>query len=229
MLAAALTAVALLVLVWGSSGQLRLLPQPVTGDGGPPQSRDRPTVPADQMTPLLPPPSTGEQGAEALTVEWDLVLAVGILLALALLLVAWRVWRWWRRRETDRSLPDDDEPDFEVMLRATGAQAQRRAAEGDPRNAIVSCWVSLEDAAERAGLDRQASETATEFTSRVLTAWDVDPATITELGDLYRAARFSREPITEADRRRAVAALGRVHEAITAYEAAPDGRSEVPT
>ena len=81
---------------------------------------------------------------------------------------------------------------------------------GAPRNAIVAAWVALEDAAGAAGLPRHPAETSTEYVTRVLRVWDVDPRSLAELAGLYREARFSTHPMTEAHRQRAIAALATI-------------------
>jgi hypothetical protein len=82
---------------------------------------------------------------------------------------------------------------------------------GEPRNAIVACWVDLEDSASAAGLPRHPAETAAEYTVRVLHTWDVAPAALGGLAELYREARYSRHPVTEEHRARAVDRLTTVH------------------
>lgn len=88
-----------------------------------------------------------------------------------------------------------------------GLEALERGA---PRNAIVAAWVALERAAGAAGLPRHPAETSTEYVTRVLGVWDVDPRSLAELAALYREARFSTHPLTEAHRRRAIAALATI-------------------
>ena len=83
---------------------------------------------------------------------------------------------------------------------------------GEPRNAIVACWVDLEDSASAAGLPRHPAETAAEYTIRVLHTWDIAPAALGGLAELYREARYSRHPITEEHRALAIARLTTVHE-----------------
>ncbi len=83
---------------------------------------------------------------------------------------------------------------------------------GEPRNAIVACWVDLEDSASAAGLPRHPAETAAEYTIRVLHTWDVAPAALGGLAELYREARYSRHPITEEHRADAITRLTTIHE-----------------
>ena len=56
-----------------------------------------------------------------------------------------------------------------------------------------------------AGLARQDSDPA-DYVGDVLARWEVDPAALTELAELYREARFSTHPMTDAHRDRALAA-----------------------
>lgn len=209
---AALATAALVLLAWAAAGPVVVL-DPELEIGG--DRREGPVeLPSGDQTPMPALDPLAGPGADV-RVRWDIVAdVVGVLLLVLLAAALWRVWRWWRGRRTDRSLPDEEDVDAELLLRATGSQARRRATEGDPRNAIVACWVALEDAAERAGLARDPAETAGEFTARVLATWEVAPATVSNLADLYRTARFSRRPITETDRAAALDLLGRIHQAI---------------
>lgn len=88
---------------------------------------------------------------------------------------------------------------------------QRAAlAQGKPRNAIVRCWVDLEDVTERAGMDRDWSETSSEFTARVLGVLGMEKDSVDRLAALYREARFSAHPVTEQMRDEAVAAIDEI-------------------
>jgi hypothetical protein len=84
-------------------------------------------------------------------------------------------------------------------------------AQGSPRNAIVECWLRLEEDVAAAGLPRHVSETSAEFTTRVLGWYAIDPAPIADLAALYREARFSRHELGQGERDRALVALRRVH------------------
>jgi hypothetical protein len=101
------------------------------------------------------------------------------------------------------ALPD------ELVETADARLALLRA--GEPRNAIVACWVDLEDSASAAGLPRHPAETAAEYTVRVLHTWDIAPAALGGLAELYREARYSRHPVTEQHRKEAIARLMTIH------------------
>jgi hypothetical protein len=93
------------------------------------------------------------------------------------------------------------------------AAAQRQLValrEGDPRNAIVACWMDLEAACADSGFPRLPAETSTEFTGRVLAHFSVRHEVIESLAALYREARFSEHQLTEHHRERAVLGLRHV-------------------
>lgn len=92
-------------------------------------------------------------------------------------------------------------------LRAAADEQLAALEVGDPRNAIVACWHSLERLFEEAGAARQPWETSTEFTVRVLREIDADPDGVRRLAALYREARFSEHPIGEEQREQARSAL----------------------
>ena len=105
-----------------------------------------------------------------------------------------------------------EEPTFAVPLVPAelleAARERLRALEsGEPRNAIVAAWLDLEGSAAATGLPRQAAETSTEYTERVITVWAVDRERLADLAALYREARFSVHPLGEGHRARAIGDL----------------------
>ncbi len=146
------------------------------------------------------------------------VLAVKLLV---LGLVAWgayllarTIWRHFPRWHT-RVVPTasiEALPSLPEDLVETADARLRLLYEGSPRNAIVACWVDLEEAATSAGLPRSPAETSAEFTVRVLRTWDVAPDAMGRLAELYREARHSRHQLTEQHRAEAVIRLKAVHD-----------------
>lgn len=139
------------------------------------------------------------------------------------------VWAWrnrprltWRRRQrgTDGF---DVLADIAASVTAD-ADAQRRALErGEPRNAIVECWLRLESLIVDAGIMRRESDTSEELVTRVLERASVDASSIIDLSSLYREARFSTHPMGEDARSDAIVALDAVHAALRNRAPAPDG------
>lgn len=213
LVAGAATGVAMALLVLAaSSGPVRLWITP-PGDVGP--SSIGTVGPLDTVAPPdSVPPDRGDLN------HWGdafLQLLGVVLIVLAVTMVVWMVragtWpRPGRRRVRERSarrvtaLPEVPERELAVDVDA----ARIALAGGNPRNAIVACWMQLERDAAAAGLSRDAAETSAEYVERVVTASSVDPAPIRELAALYREARFSDHELGDDHRTRALAALNRV-------------------
>ncbi|WP_344841551.1 DUF4129 domain-containing protein [Kribbella ginsengisoli] len=86
---------------------------------------------------------------------------------------------------------------------------------GTPADAVIACWVGLEDAAAAAGVPRDEAETPAEFTVRVLAVEGVSAPELAVLAGLYREARYSAHPTSEAAREEARAALTRLRADLT--------------
>lgn len=213
--AAAIAAVILLVLLWGSGSGTPVLSAP-SGEAVSQAPRTRritigvgDTVPTTATTP--------DYGPALSSIDWLMLLFGLVVLAITVKLIQWLLSREWEQSEA----PAEDElsDDLDLLLEATSDQARARAlAEGEPRNVVVRCWVSLEDAAASSGLPRNPAETAAEFTHRFLGVWDVDEVSTQELAELYREARFSRHPVSRETGDRAVAIVSSIHDQLRASE-----------
>jgi hypothetical protein len=140
-----------------------------------------------------------------------MVLGVAYVLGFSAWLARWsrrgrRHW-WipgrWRRRPPE---PESDRPVAQALAGAADA-GLRRIDEGGAADAVVACWVLLEQAAADAGVRRRPAETPTELTERVLAGYAVSAVVLGELADLYREARYSGHRLGEPERDRARAAL----------------------
>lgn len=153
----------------------------------------------------------------------NIALIVQVVLAAV---IAWFVVRWFRNREArgPTEFVNEEPPDeLNVLVEATSANAATAATRnGEPRNAVVACWVALEDALARAGAAPMPGETSWDLTQRVLSRWQVDPAPLSDLADLFREARFSRHMITQAHADRAADALSQIHRGLVRAAAARD-------
>lgn len=105
-----------------------------------------------------------------------------------------------------------DSADVEAAI----AQTLAGLDEGSPRNAVVACWVRLEELAAARGLERRPADTPAEFVSRALGTYRLDPAALQRLAELYREARFSRHTIGEQHRDEARGCLERLGQGIAA-------------
>lgn len=204
-LAAGMLATALLL--WGSTSGDPLISAPSTTFDVPEGRNQQPAA-----TPTLADPEPGappEANSDSIINGW---LLLQVLVAA---LLAWLILRLFRNREPAEPEGFVEPPDpLAELLEATALDGRGDAPApfaGEPRNAVVACWVALEEGLARAGLAPAPSETSLDLTLRVLQRWEVDPQTLSDLAALYREARFSRHPITAAQRDEAVAALRDIH------------------
>jgi hypothetical protein len=87
-----------------------------------------------------------------------------------------------------------------------------RIDSGTPTDAVIACWVALEEASASAGVARDPSETPAEFTVRVLGVGGISEPQLDRLGQLYREARYSTHGSSEEARAEARAALLRLRD-----------------
>lgn len=224
---AVLTTVVLLVLLVWSAGNGTPLVSAPQGSFGEPRAA---TGTFDIPTPTQQDAEQGRDSVERVA-NWSFNLALALWL-MALVTTILIVVRWLARQRLEDLQRREavEEEELVALLEATSDEVRYQAlSEGDPRNAVVACWVALEDAVHRSGLRRDRSETAAELTQRVLGRWEVDPQAITALSEAYREARFSRHPVSEAQRTVAVDALERIHldlrRRVHEHEQAGEGRA----
>ncbi|MFN8024404.1 MAG: DUF4129 domain-containing protein [Acidimicrobiales bacterium] len=217
-----LAVVVLLLVLASTSGVVHVWSEPPAGSGSVSTEVDA-TVPPDG-----PGVSQGKLPAATSTDGdgwWIRVIAVVVavvVLRVAIITVRfwWDVFRGRQRRERAPDAPAFpvlDAPPQHVDVRLDLVAQTAALADGEARNAIVRCWLLLEDDVAAAGMPRRAAETTVEYTGRVLGAALVDPAAaaaVTELAELYREARFSRHELDDDRRERALTALRSIHAAL---------------
>lgn len=203
------------LLAWVSaSGSVSALSTP-TADLPRGQPTPAPTPTASPTTTATTAPA---RAAHDLGSFWEgFAVVFTAVVVIAALVVLWSLWQMWRDRDrVRRSVPAvpafEPVPDVQEALTAAASAQLAGLAHGSPRNAIVACWVALEETASTAGLPRSPAETSAEFTARVIEAHAVDPRAIATLSALFREARFSAHDLGEDARVRAAAALTTLHE-----------------
>lgn len=144
-------------------------------------------------------------------------------------LVLGAVWLWrnrWRPKGKPAEVDFEVLPERDVASAALSREAHSQLTlieQGDPRSAIVRCWLRLEEAVAAAGLPRVPSETSTEFALRVLRSLDLDPRAVATLAQLFREARFSDHTLGEPERSAARAALQRLADDLAQLRSAGSG------
>jgi hypothetical protein len=123
----------------------------------------------------------------------------------------------------DPALPPDRLPRPAEVVEVLDAveAALRRINEGEPNDAVIACWVLLEQAAARAGTAPGAADTPAELVERVLAEHRVSPGPLGRLADLYRTARYSTHPLGEDARTEAQRSLAQVRAELTGEQAEP--------
>ncbi len=144
------------------------------------------------------------------------------LAALSVFAAGYLIRHAWRRRpkfDWNRDAPPDDFVVLDDLADGIIADASTQRSllrTGTARNAIVECWLRLEDAVAAAGIEPDPALTSAELTTRVLGRFDVDTDAIERLAALYREARFSTHRLDERQREAAVEALDAIHDGLRA-------------
>lgn len=197
------------VLLWGSTSGDSVVSAPTATFDTPTPTRDTSSQTAPVQDLDLGSRPADSEGASFIN-GW---LLLQIVIAA---LIAWWALRFFRERELAEPVDPVDAPDelAELVDATSPEDPGGRRFGGEPRNAVVACWVALEDGLESAGLTPAPSETSLDLTVRVLDRWQVPAEALHTLATLYREARFSRHAITVRDRDEAVAALGTLHSSL---------------
>lgn len=166
-----------------------------------------------------PPPARDLKPVEVpgwVNALWQAVVYAGVtLLALFLLRALYRMLR-----KVELPQLENDDTDWErlkVDRLAEAVESGLAAVDsGTATDAVIACWVALEEAAASAGVARHASETPAEFTVRVLGVGGISEPELLRLAQLYREARYSTHGSTEEARAQARAALIRLRDELSA-------------
>jgi len=196
-------------------------------DPGPP-----PPPPAAQedfstpVTPTFPPEAEEVAAAEPREMPGWLAPAAAVLCAVAVLVVVavvvWTLLRDGLRRIRRRPVRYADEPSpptpnaDEVVAAVDAGLTDLSDTDGDPRRAVIACWLRLEQAAAAAGTPRQVGDSPTDLVSRLLHAHQVSADVLAALADAYREARYATHAVDDRMRAQARDALQRIRSELTA-------------
>jgi len=137
---------------------------------------------------------------------WPLLVLFAALAITAIALTSYR-----RRRPTVRRAPDEAADATTAPLVAALAAGERALHEdSDPRAAIIGCYAAMERSLADAGSPPRLADTPAEVLGRATASGLVRSAWAGTLTGLFRRARYSSHPMTEADRAAAIGALAQV-------------------
>ncbi|MEU4288610.1 DUF4129 domain-containing protein [Kribbella sp. NPDC026596] len=182
-----------------------------------------PTQSVNVPTPVGPPPQRNVKPRPVpdwLKALWQAL--VYLLIAVIALFLGRLIYRIIRKVELPQAETTDAE--WERIKADRLAEAVdtglARIDSGTATDAVIACWVALEEAAASAGVARDASETPAEFTVRVLGVGGISEPQLDRLGELYREARYSTHGSTEEARTEARAALLRLRDELAVADTA---------
>src|SRR4051794_33225637 len=172
------------------------------------------SVPSATAGSQAPPPEAASglpdwAGTVALVL---LGMAVGGMLGVVIwALVRDQVRRRARRAGRGGQLRRDQPRTAEELVAALDAGIEELSAtDGDPRRAVIACWVRLEQAAAAAGTPRHPGDSPTDLVGRLLVEQQVDAQVLAALLDVYRQARYATHTVDNEMRQQARSALERL-------------------
>jgi hypothetical protein len=137
---------------------------------------------------------------------WPLLALFALVALVAVALIAYR-----RRRAIPRATSEDaSDPETAPLVAALAAGARALHEDPDPRTAIIGCYAAMERSLADAGSPPRLADTPAEVLGRATAGGLVHSGWAGTLTGLFRRARYSRHPMTEADRAAAIGALAQV-------------------
>ena len=149
--------------------------------------------------------STGAAGHLRVGNPWPLLVLFALVALGAAALTVYR-----RRRAVPPPPEPGLEPDAEPLVAALAAGAQVLHEDPEPGAAIIGCYAAMERSLADAGSPPRMADTPAEVLSRATASGLVRSAPAATLTGLFRQARYSSHPMTEADRAAAIDALAQV-------------------
>ncbi|MFT4063668.1 DUF4129 domain-containing protein [Paraburkholderia sp.] len=144
----------------------------------------------------------------------------GIAVAIVALLAAAAAFAfaWWLHFGGTRlrSASSSNHNHIPQLLQAVDASSDALRFGSDPKAAIIACYEGFERSLAESGLARVPSETANEFAQNASRRFRLPVDAVRDLAHLFELARFSNQPVGEADREAAWRALDAVRAALGA-------------
>jgi hypothetical protein len=154
--------------------------------------------------------SAGAAGHKPPGSPWPLLVLFAVVALTAAGLTVYRRRRAGPLPPLDTLADPDAAPLAAPLAAALAAGARALHEDPDPRTAIIGCYAAMERSLADAGLPPRMADTPAEVLSRATAGGLVRSAPAATLTGLFRQARYSSHPMTEADRTAAIGALAQV-------------------
>lgn len=200
----------------------------------PPLVLESPAIPAGAATTSVSasPPGDAIRPRQPIVInipDWfdtTVSLVIGALVLALLGGALWYVLRDSLYVRTRRITTDEGSPGGLLVADRQVAEAIEAVEEGlgrladedgDPRAAVIACWVRLEQLAAAAGTPREPGDTPAELVGRLLAGHPVSRPLLDRLAALYRAARYARHDVGRDMREQARSALRQLRDELAQH------------
>jgi len=144
---------------------------------------------------------------------WPVIVGMAIAIAVVLALTVLS-----RRRRPAAAPRDRTRRARQDLLDSLAAGRDALTAGGEPREAIIACYVAMERGFAAAGSAPAAADTPAEVLTRATEAGIVRSDSAGALTGIFRRARYSTQPMTDADSNQAATALAQMRAELTVLD-----------
>ncbi len=166
------------------------------------------------VAPVAVPPTAPVETKLPTWLSVGLIVLLGLAAVVVVSALLWYLIRDAARRRRDAAgtrPPTVPAPTTgEVVDAIDAGLADLSDTDGDPRRAVIACWVRLEEAAAAAGTPRRPSDAPTDLVARLLAAHQVSRAVLDPFAAAYSEARYATHVVDTEMRSVARSALGQL-------------------
>jgi Domain of unknown function (DUF4129) len=168
------------------------------------------TPPPFAAHPGLPIAKAGHLANPSVTTPWPVI--AGMLVAIAAVVALALATRTRRTPAPPRTRSAT------ALLDALAAGHDALTGGGDPRQAIIACYTAMERGFAAVGSAPAAADTPAEVLTRATEAGIVRSDSAGALTGIFRRARYSTQPMTDADSNQAATALAQMRAELTVLD-----------
>lgn len=197
---------------------------PARGEDDQPQDSGAGSNPWDFWTGAGEPRMMEQWFGVVLAILFTVLVVVAVVLLVRSVVLANRLRKeqWEERPVTKRRW---NKVQAAIDVEEASVRALAALAEGHADDAVTAYWQAVQAAAAEAGLPREAWETTTEYSTRLVESLGVSSEPTTTLAALFREVRFSSHALDDGDVERAKDALHTIRGDLAVDSATAQGAS----